>query len=71
MVDALDMYGDFVSKLAQILTDGPRSENELAELLCLEKGQAKAWLNRAAEAGSVEKMKKPVRYALCVQPTLC
>lgn len=69
-MDVLDMYRDFLAKLTQALADTPRSEEELAMLLCIEKAQAKAWLKRATEAGSVEKLKKPVRYALCQQASL-
>lgn len=69
--EALDMYADFVSKLTLVLTEGARSEDEVAELLCLEKSQTKAWLRRATEMGSIEKLKKPVRYALRQQPSLC
>jgi hypothetical protein len=32
--------------------------------LGIEKAQAKVWLKRASEAGTVEKLKKPVRYSL-------
>ena len=69
--EALDMYADFLSKLTLVLTDGPRSEDEVAELLCIEKSQTKAWLKRATEIGSIEKLKKPLRYALRQQPSLC
>lgn len=69
-VDSLDMYGDFLVKLALVLAGGPISEDDVAELLCIEKAQAKAWLKKATEAGCVEKLKKPVRYALRLQPSL-
>jgi predicted Rossmann fold nucleotide-binding protein DprA/Smf involved in DNA uptake len=66
----LDMYEDFVTKLSRALHNGPMSEEEIAERLVLEKGQAKAWLKKAVEAGHVEKLKKPVRYAQGRQPSL-
>lgn len=66
----LDMYGDFLTKLAFALRGGPLSEDEVAERLVLEKGQAKAWLKKAVELGQVEKLKKPVRYAQGRQPSL-
>lgn len=66
----LDMYSDFVTKLSIALHNGPMSEEEIAERLVLEKGQAKAWLKKAVEAGHVEKLKKPVRYAQGRQPSL-
>lgn len=66
----LDMYEDFLRKLSLALHGGPLSEDEVAERLILEKGQAKAWLKRAVEAGQLEKLKKPVRYAQGRQPSL-
>ena len=69
--NALDLYDAFMAKLAQVLAAGPQSEDEVATMLCIEKGQAKAWLKRASEDGKVEKLKKPVRYALRSQPSLC
>ena len=66
----LDMYGDFLTKLALALQGGPLSEEEVSERLVLEKGQAKAWLKKAVDLGQVEKMKKPVRYAQGRQPSL-
>lgn len=70
-VVVMDMYVDFVAKLSYGLANGPLAEDELVTLLCIEKSQAKAWLKRASDEGTIEKMKKPVRYALCVQATLC
>jgi predicted Rossmann fold nucleotide-binding protein DprA/Smf involved in DNA uptake len=67
---SLDMYGDFLTKLALALASGPLSEEEVAERLVLEKGQAKVWLKRAAEMGRVEKLKKPVRFAQGRQSSL-
>lgn len=69
--ESLDMYDDFLTKLTRLLTVGPQSEDDLAQLLRIEKGQAKAWLKRAIEAGSVGKSKKPVLYSLVRQKTLC
>lgn len=68
---ALDMYADFSAKLASLLLGGALSEEEISTLLCIEKSQVKAWLKRASEAGFVEKLKKPVRYALGSQGSLC
>ena len=68
---ALDMYADFSAKLGPLLRGGALSDEEIATLLCIEKSQAKAWLKRASEAGLVEKLKKPVRFALGSQGSLC
>jgi predicted Rossmann fold nucleotide-binding protein DprA/Smf involved in DNA uptake len=70
-VVAMDMYVDFMAKLSHGLANGPLAEDELATLLCIEKSQAKAWLKRAFDEGAIDKLKKPVRYALRVQATLC
>lgn len=69
--DSLDMYNDFIPKLAQVLAGGPISEDDIAKLLYIEKAQAKAWLKRGAEAGCIEKLMKPVRYSLRLQSSLC
>jgi len=66
----LDMYADFLMKLFQALRAGPLTEDDVATHLGLEKGQAKAWLRKAAESGLVEKLKKPVRYAHSLQTSL-
>lgn len=68
----LDMYDDFVSKLTLILSRKALTEEEVAVALSLEKGQTKVWLKRTVESGRVEKLKKPIRYALTQQtPFLC
>lgn len=67
----LDMFADFASRLPTVLARGPLTEEDLAAALHLEKGQAKVWLMRACETGVVEKLKKPVRYALGRQGALC
>jgi len=68
---SLDMFTDFASKLRAVFASGPLTDEDVATLLCIEKGQAKAWLKRACETGAVEKLKKPVRYTLGRQGTLC
>ena len=60
----LDMYVDFLTKLALVLQGGPLSEDEVSERLGLERGQARAWLKKTVESGLVEKLLKPVRYSL-------
>ena len=67
---SLDMYADFLTKLALALLAGPLSEKQVSERLGLENGQAKAWLKRAVESEKVEKLKKPVRYAQSHQASL-
>ena len=50
---------------------GALTEEEVANRLHLEKGQARIWLRRACETGAVEKLNRPVRYSLGRQGTLC
>ena len=40
----------------------PKSEAEVAELLAISKPQAKAWLEKLAQEGVLEKVANPVRY---------
>lgn len=67
---SMDMYGVFLSKLKLVLASGPLAEEQIAEQLGLEKVQAKVWLKKAHDAGCVDKLKKPVRFALSVQASL-
>ena len=66
-----DMFPEFAAKLVGVLALEPLSEKEIAVSLGLEKSQAAAWLKRALEAGMVQKTKKPVRFTLARQATLC
>lgn len=66
-----DMYTDFVARLPGLMGAKPLSEDDVAVFLGLEKSQAKAWLKRALDAGMLQKTKKPVRFALSRQVTLC
>jgi len=69
--EPFDMYGDFSAKLVTLLTGAALSEEDIALRLFIEKSQAKVWLKRACETGLVEKQKKPVRYVLGRQGSLC
>jgi predicted Rossmann fold nucleotide-binding protein DprA/Smf involved in DNA uptake len=68
---SLDMLSDFIGKLSVLLANGPLGDDEIAAALLIEKSQAKAWLKRATNEQRLEKLKKPVRYALRKQATLC
>ena len=70
MAVSLDIYPEFVKKLLLALTSDALTDEQIADTLGLEKSQAKVWLKRAHEEGRVEKLKKPVRYALGVQTSL-
>jgi len=68
---SLDMYADFSTKLSSLLGGVALSEDDISVQLCIEKSQVRAWLKHAIEAGLVEKLKKPVRYSLGHQSSLC
>lgn len=68
---SLDMFSDFMGKLSLLLIKEPLGDDEVAAALLIEKSQAKAWLKRAIDERWLEKLKKPVRYALRKQATLC
>ncbi len=44
--------------------DAPRTDAEVAAMLGVSKSQAKEWLERLVEEGTLEKLKKPTRYCL-------
>lgn len=67
---SLDMYTEFADKLSLALASSGLTEEQLASAFGLEKSQTKVWLKRAAEEGRIEKLKKPVRYALVLQSSL-
>ena len=67
---SMDLFGDFLAKLTQVLVVGPKTEADVAMLLRIEKAQAKVWLKKAVESGSVGKLKNPVRYGLVRQQNL-
>ncbi|MFO1055112.1 MAG: DNA-processing protein DprA [Planctomycetota bacterium] len=52
---------DVVRRIAGSITE-PRSESELADLLGVSKGQAKAWIARLVTEGLLEKTSRPVKY---------
>jgi len=54
-----------------MLPAGPQSADEVATALGVGKTKVRAWLKRACETGVVEKLNKPVRYALGRQGLLC
>ncbi|MEN9480433.1 MAG: hypothetical protein RLZZ298_1828 [Pseudomonadota bacterium] len=68
---SLDMFQAFLERVAVLLETGARTEEELRVALGLEKSQSKVWLAEAVSQGRVEKLKKPVSYALPQQQSLC
>lgn len=59
----LDLYGEFLRRLAVLVRDKPASQKDIAKSLALEVAQAKVWLKRAVEDGAVEAKGKTKKYA--------
>lgn len=69
--EPLDMFPLFLERLPIVLGAGSKTEEEIRVALGLEKSQVKAWLAAAVSTGCVEKLKKPIAYALPKQKSLC
>lgn len=69
--DSLCMLQAFIERLSVVLGTTSKTEEEIRVALGLEKSQVKAWLATAVSNGQVEKLKKPVAYALSKQKSLC
>lgn len=69
--DSLDMFPVFLERLPVVLRSGSKTEEEIRVELGLGKPQVKEWLAVAVSDGRVEKLKKPVAYALPKQKSLC
>lgn len=67
----LDMFHVFLERLSVLLEHGAKTDEEIRIALGLEKSQVKAWLAAAVSRGGVQKLKKPVMYALPKQKSLC
>jgi hypothetical protein len=61
---ARSLYEIFIDHLTAWLTDGPQPDVAIAERFELERPQAKVWLNRALEAGILQKLNRPSRFAI-------
>ncbi|MEW5926265.1 MAG: DNA-processing protein DprA [Gemmatimonadota bacterium] len=60
---ATDLFDVVWPHIEQLLAT-ERSEQEVAEALSLQTGQARAWLKRATQLGRVSKLARPLRYRL-------
>ena len=69
--DSLDMLPVFLERLSVVLRATSKTEEEIRVALGLEKSQVKAWLATAVSDGHIEKLKKPIAYALSKQKSLC
>lgn len=57
------LYG-YLRGLLVTLLRTPRSEGEVAKILQISAPQARHWLNRLVDEGTIEKRKKPARFVL-------
>ena len=56
-------YEVFISKVKVLCKDNPKTPEQLAEIMQLQKTQLNSWLKRAVEEQNLEKLKRPkVRY---------
>lgn len=69
--ESLDMLSLFLERLPLVLGAGSKTEEEIRVALGLEKSQVRAWLAAAVADGRVDKLKKPVAYAIPKQRSLC
>lgn len=69
--DSFDLYIVFLERLPSVLGVTSKTEEEIRTAFGLEKAQVKAWLTAAVASGHVEKLKKPIAYALPKQKALC
>jgi hypothetical protein len=67
----LDLFPVFLQRLIVFLGSASRTDEEIRIALGLERSQVKVWLAAAVSGGHVEKLKKPVVYALPKQKSLC
>lgn len=69
--ELFDLFTLFLEQLPSVLGVASKTEEEIRTAFGLEKSQVKAWLTAAVASGKVEKLKKPVAYALPKQKALC
>jgi hypothetical protein len=58
----LDFYDLFLMKVERLCADHPREEEELANVLDVNKAQLKVWLGRAVAEEKLSRSKRPARY---------
>jgi predicted Rossmann fold nucleotide-binding protein DprA/Smf involved in DNA uptake len=61
-IDGKGFYEFFLIKAKSILKDTPKTAEELAVVLELNKTQTNAWLKKAVVEKKIQKLSKPVRY---------
>ena len=66
---ASELFECFLSLIKHLLTDKELKGEEIANQLCLAKGQTQDWLKKAVEEGHIVKHKKPVRFGNPPSPT--
>ncbi|MER8385711.1 DNA-processing protein DprA [Mesorhizobium sp. M0166] len=65
---AKSLYDFFIEALTEWLTDGPQSDTAIAERFELEREQVRSWLDRAQGSGVVQKLQRPTRFAIQLDP---
>jgi predicted Rossmann fold nucleotide-binding protein DprA/Smf involved in DNA uptake len=60
----LDLYGEFLRRLAMVLREKPMSQKDIAKALMLEGAQVKAWVKRALADDAIQLKGKTKKYTL-------
>lgn len=68
--ETFDLFPLFLERLPSVLGATSKTEEEIRRVFGLEKSQVKVWLAAAVASDAVEKLKKPVAYALPKQKVL-
>lgn len=61
--ESVDLYEIVLPYIKKMLSE-PKNQNELCELLNINKSQLGIWINRAIEEKQILKLQKPVRYVI-------
>jgi predicted Rossmann fold nucleotide-binding protein DprA/Smf involved in DNA uptake len=67
---SFDLFPLFLERLSSFLGGASKTDEEIRTAFGLEKGQVKTWLAAAVSSGTIEKLKKPITYALPKQKKL-
>lgn len=64
--ESVDLYEIVLPYIKKILSE-PKNQNELCDLLNINKSQLSIWINRALEEKQIFKLQKPVRYVISME----
>ena len=70
MGDKIHSYEDFLKEIKSILENKEIRNNDLFELLGIEKKLFEKWIKNGIDDHKIEKLKNPVRYSFSKQLSL-